>query len=94
MWKGGSLLKLCHVIFSRGRGVTSYIWHSTDVRAEYPLFQCCQVYDWPPFFDKKYMTDPIFLDWHMKGPTFSDIPVYAHIFHSEIFKAACSLGIQ
>ena len=59
-----------------------------------PLFQHCQVYDWPPFFDKKYMTDPIFLDWYMKGPTFSDIPVYAHIFHSEIFEAACSLGIQ
>ena len=40
------------------------------------------------------MTDPIFLDWYMKGPTFYDIPVYAHIFHSEIFEAACSLGIQ
>ena len=52
-----------------------------------PLFQRCQVYDWLPFFDKKYMTDPIFLDWYMKGPTFSDIPVYAHIFHSEIFEA-------
>ena len=46
------------------------------------------------FFNKKYMTDPIFLDWYMKGPTFSDIPVYAHIFHSEIFEAACLLGIQ
>ena len=51
-----------------------------------PIFQRCQVYDWPPFFDKKYMTGPIFLDWYMKGPTFSDIPVYAHIFHSEIFR--------
>ena len=59
-----------------------------------PLFQGCQVYDWPPFFDKKYMIDPFFLDWCMKGPTFPDIPVYAHIFHSEIFEAACSLGIQ
>ena len=56
-----------------------------------PLFQRCQVYDWPPLFDKKYMTDPIFLDCYMKGPTFSDIPVYAHFFHSEIFEAACSL---
>ena len=27
-------------------------------------------------------------------PTFSDIPVYAHIFLSEIFEAACSLAIQ
>ena len=64
------------------------------------LFQRCQVYDWSPFFDKNCMTlgmtDPIFLDWYvyMKGPTFSDIPVYAHIFHSESFEAACSLGIQ
>ena len=30
----------------------------------------------------------------MKGPAFSVIHVYAHIFHSEIFEAACSLGIQ
>ena len=30
-----------------------------------PLFQRCQVYDWPPFFDKKYMTDPIFLELNM-----------------------------
>ena len=27
-----------------GGWVTSYIWHSTDVRAENPLFQRCQVY--------------------------------------------------
>ena len=40
------------------------------------------------------MIDPIFLEWLMKGPTFSDIQVYAHIFHSEIFEAACSLGTQ
>ena len=51
-----------------------------------PHFQRCQVYDWPPFFDKKYVTDPIFLDWYMKGPTFSDIPVYAHNFPSEILR--------
>ena len=41
-----------------------------------------------------YMTYPIFLDWYMKGPTFSDFPAYAQIFHSENFEAACSLGIQ
>ena len=28
-----------------GRRVTSYIWHSTDMRAEWPPFQRCQVYD-------------------------------------------------
>ena len=63
----------------RGGG-TSYMWHSTDVCAE-----------WPPFSALHYilyMTDLIFLDWNMKGPTFSDIPVYAHIFYSEIFETA------
>ena len=69
-------------------GVTSYLWHSTDVRAEYPLSQRCQVYDWPPFFNKKYMNGPIFLDsyvtsWYMHM-------VYAHIFHSEIFRGCLS----
>ena len=67
-----------------GAGVTSYIYGIVRMCVpNSPLFQHCQVYDWPPFFDKKYMTDPIFLDWYMKGPTFSDIPVYAHIFHSD-----------
>ena len=33
------------------------------------LFQCHQVYDKPPFFNKKYMTDPIFLDSYVKGST-------------------------
>ena len=32
--------------------VTTYIWHSMDVRAEWPLFQRCQVYDWPLFPEK------------------------------------------
>ena len=35
-----------------------------------PLFQHCQVYDWPPFFNKKYMNGPIFLDSYVKGPFF------------------------
>ena len=78
-----------------GGGVTSYgiVDRYGCACRMAPPFQRCQVYDWPPFFDKKYMTDPMFLDWYMKGPTVSDIPVYAHIFHSEIFEAACSLGI-
>ena len=87
---------LSYSVGGGGWGVTFYVWHSMDVHVVLngPLFQCCQVCDWPPFFDKKYVTDPIFLDWYMRGPTFSDILVYAHIFHSEIFEAACSLGIQ
>ena len=52
-----------------------------------PFFSAAKYMIGSLFFDKKYMTDPIFLDWYMKGPTFSDIPVYAHIFHSEIFEA-------
>ena len=44
-----------------------------------PFFQRCQVYDWPPFFNKKYMTDPIFLDSYVKGPTFLT-SWYMHIF--------------
>ena len=38
-----------------------------------PLFKRCRYTICSPFFNKKYMTDPIFLDWYMKGPTFSDI---------------------
>ena len=45
------------------------------MRAEWFRFQRLQVYDWPPFFNKKYMTDPIFLYLYVKGH-FSDKPVY------------------
>ena len=59
-----------------------------------PLFQRCQVYDWPPFFNKKYMNDPIFLDSYVKGPIFLT-PWYRHIiFAQRCFEAACSLGVQ
>ena len=36
-----------------GGEVISYICHSTDVRAEWPFFQRCQLYDWPLFFSTK-----------------------------------------
>ena len=97
IWDRGNLFRHIGVIRARGGGVcvcvvTSYIWHSMDVRAEWPpFFQRCQVYNWPPFFNKKYMTDPIFLDWYMKGTTYYyDIPVYAQRF----FETAYSLRIQ
>ena len=69
-----------------GGVVTSYIRHSTEVHAEWPHFSGIwlapffrqKVYDWPIFLF-------IFFDWYMKGPTFSDIPVYAHIFHSDFW---------
>ena len=74
-----------------GVGVTS--WHSTDVRADSPLFQHCQVYDWPPFFNKMYMNGPIFLDSYVKGPIFLT-SWYIHIFFAQrFFEAASPLGI-
>ena len=58
-----------------------------------PLFQRCQVYDWPPFFNKKYMNGPIFLDFFVKGPIFLT-SWYMHIFFAQIFfEAAYPLGI-
>ena len=58
-----------------------------------PLFQHCQVYDWPPFFKKKYMNGPFFLDSNVKGPIFLT-SWYMHIFFAQrFFKAAYPLGI-
>ena len=59
-----------------------------------PLFQCCQVYDWPLFFfNKKYMNGPIFLDSYVKGPIFLT-SWYMHIFFSQrFFEGAYPLGI-
>ena len=73
-----------------GKGwVTSYIWHNTNSLP----FQRCQVYDWPPFFNKKYMNGPIFLDSCVKGPIFLT-SWYMHIFFAQrFFEAAYPLGI-
>ena len=58
-----------------------------------PLFQHCQVYDWPPFFNKKYMNGPIFLDSYVKGPIFLT-SWYMHLFFGQrFFEAAYPLGI-
>ena len=58
-----------------------------------PLFQRCQGYDWPPFFNKKYMNGPIFLDSYVKGPIFLT-SWYMHIFFAQrFFEAAYPLGI-
>ena len=58
-----------------------------------PPFQRCQVYDWPPFFNKIYMNGPIFLDSYVKDPIFL-IYWYMHIFFAQrFFKAAYPLGI-
>ena len=76
-----------------GGGVTTYIWYSMDVRAEWPnsaakymigpLFQQ-KVYDWPHFSGLVY-----------ERPHFSDVSRYMHIFFVQrFFEAACSLGIH
>ena len=82
-----------------GEGLTFYIWHSMNVRAEWTLFQRCRIYDWPPFLNKKYMNDPIFLDSYAKGPTFLTswymYTFFAQWFFAQrFFEVACSLGIQ
>ena len=64
-----------------GVRVTSYT-HSTDVRAEWPLFPRCQVYDWPPFLNKKYIMTLFFLDSYVKGPIFLT-PWYMHIIFAQ-----------
>ena len=47
-----------------GGGGNFLFMEYTDVRVE-----------WPPFFSAaKYMIDPIFMDWYMKGPTFLMYP--------------------
>ena len=77
-------------------GGGSYIWHSTDVCVPNgSLFQCCQVYDLPTFFNKKYMTDPIFLDSYVKGSTIlTSQYMHTFFFAQRFVKAAVSLGIQ
>ena len=58
-----------------------------------PLFQRCQVYDWPPFVNKMYMNDPIFLDSYVKGPVFLTSWYMYICFAQRFFEAAFYLGI-
>ena len=76
-----------------GGGVTSYICIVRMCVPNSPLFQRCQVYDWPPFFNKKYMNGQIFLDSCVKGPIFLT-SWYMHIFFAQrFFEAAYPLVI-
>ena len=77
-----------------GGGVISYIYGILRMCVpNSPLFQRCQVYDWPPFFNQKYMNGPIFLDSYVKGPIFLT-SWYMHIFFAQrFFEAAYPLGI-
>ena len=47
-----------------------------------------------PFFSKKYMTDLIYLDLHVKSPTFLTYWYMRIYFAQGFFETACSLGIQ
>ena len=42
---------------------------STDVRAEWPPFSALSGIRLAPFFNKKYMTDQMILDFYMKTPS-------------------------
>ena len=52
-----------------------------------PLFQRCQVYDWPLFSAKSIWLAPFFWISIWKAPLFWCIPVHAHIFHLESFRS-------
>ena len=81
-----------------GGVVTSYIWHSMDgiVWMCVPnslLFQRCQVYDRPAFFNIKYMNGQIFLDSYVKDPIFLTSWCMHIFFAQRFFEAAYPLGI-
>ena len=69
-----------------GRGVISYIWHFTDVRAEWPPFPALPGIWLAPFFQQKVYEWPDFSGFLSERPHFSGILVYAYIFCSEIFQ--------
>ena len=58
-----------------------------------PPFQRCQVYDWSPFFNRKYMNGPIFLDSYVKGPICLTSRCMHIFFAQRFFMAAYPLGI-
>ena len=77
-----------------GGGNFLYMAYSTDVRAEWPPFSALPGIWLAPFFNKKYMNDPIFLDSYVKGPIFLTSWNMHIFFTQKVFEAACSFGIQ
>ena len=74
---------------------TSYIRHSTDVRAEWPPFSALPSIWLAPFSGKSIWLTPFFWIGIWKAPLFWCIPVHTHIFRSERFSdAVCSLGTR
>ena len=85
---------VCVVVAGGGRGSLPIYGIVRMCVPNGPLLQRCQVYDWPPFFNKKYTNDLIFLDSYVKGTIFPT-SWYMHIlFAQRFFEAACLLGIQ
>ena len=88
---------LLSMLSTRGlrEGVTSYIWHSMDVRAEWPPFSALSSIWLAPFFSKKVYDWPHFSGLLYESPHFSDVSRYMHVFFvQKFFEATCSLGIQ
>ena len=65
-WKGMGWGSGLRCVWGEGAGLTSYICFSKDVHAKWPPFYMIS----HPFFKKKCMSDLIFLDSYVKGPTF------------------------
>ena len=74
----------------RGWGVASYIWHGTDVRAECPPFSALPGIWLAPLFSTKSIWLIRFFWIRMWKAQFSDIPIYAYIFRSEVFLSVFS----
>ena len=81
-----------------GRGgnfLSSYIWQSMDVRAEWPPFSALPCIWLAPFFHQKVYDWPNFSGLVYERPHFSDVSRYMHIFFVlRFFEATYSLGIQ
>ena len=77
--------------WGRGR-LNCYIWHSADVRAEWPPFSALPGIWLAPFFQQNVYEWPDFSGFLCERPHFSDILV--KIFAQRFFEAACSLGIK
>ena len=68
-------------------------WYGCACRMA-PFFSTARYMIGSHFSTKSIWLTPFFLIGIWKTPLFSDIPVFAHIFHPQIFEAACSLVIQ
>ena len=73
-----------------GVRVTSYIWHITDVRTEWPPFSALPGIWLAPFFQQKVYEWPDFSGFLCERPHFPNILVFSQIFRLEIFRGSLS----